>query len=180
MTLTVYSNSYLIDTMTCSTLTSLRASRQPSRQPSEPSISTRLSPVPEPSPSRIPESIINHDKAIDLMLPRCQQGSPQNNSSDSSSNASRQGQPYGVNLVNTVHPAYPVNPPSDPATLPANPASLPGTPCHSSKPSGQPWQPSGQHTSQPGQRSHLSPHYACWLNLGPMTSCTSMHQNPQT
>ena len=86
--LPVYSNSYSIDTMTHSTLTSLRASRQSSRQPSEPPISARLSPVPEPSPSRIPESIIDHDKAINLMPPGRQQGSPPNNSSDSSSNAS--------------------------------------------------------------------------------------------
>ena len=54
--LTVYLNFHSIDTMTRSTLTSLRASgqpsRQPSRQPSEPLISAGLSPVPEPSPSR--------------------------------------------------------------------------------------------------------------------------------
>ena len=75
-TLTVYLNSYSPDTMTCSTLTSFHASRQPSRQPSEQPISTRLSPVPEPSPSQVPESIIDRNEAINLMLPGCQQGSP--------------------------------------------------------------------------------------------------------
>ena len=60
------------------------------------------------------------------MLPGRQQGS-----SDSSSNASQQGQPYSANLVNLAHLAtlaYLVNPPSNLATPPANLASLPGTP----------------------------------------------------
>ena len=127
MTLTVYSNSYSIDTMTHSTLTSFHTSRQPSRQLSEQPISARLSPVPEPSPSQVFESNIDHNKAIDLVLPSCQQGSPPNpnNTSNSSLNASWQGQPYSANLEK---PAYLVNPPSNPAAPPANPASLPGTP----------------------------------------------------
>ena len=89
-------------------------------------MSARLSPVPEPSPSRVPESIIDCNKAINPMPPRCQQGSlpNPNNTSDSNSNTSCQGQPYGANLAN---PADPVNPPSNPATPPANLVSLPGT-----------------------------------------------------
>ena len=75
-TLTVYSNSHTRDTMTCSTLTSFHASRQPSRKSSKPIMSARLSPVSEPSPSQVPECIINCDEAIDLMPPGCQQSSP--------------------------------------------------------------------------------------------------------
>ena len=73
---------------------------------------------------------MNHDEAIDLMLPGCQQGSPpdRNNSSDSSSNTSQQGKPYSANLAHLANLAYPVNPLSNLATPPANPASLPGMP----------------------------------------------------
>ena len=137
MTLTIYSNSHLIDTMTHSTLTSFCASRQPSRQPSEPPISARLSPVPEPLPSQVPESIIDHDEAINLMLPVHQQGSsPEcNNSSDSSSNASQHGQPYSANPAHPANLAYPFNPLSNlasllgtPPTIPANLLANPGNP----------------------------------------------------
>ena len=119
--------------MTHSMLTSLRASgqfrRQPSRQPSKPLISARLSPVPEPSPSEVPESIIDHDEAIDLMPPGRQQGNPPDpNNSDSSSDDSCWGQPQGANLRNPVN--LPPNPSSPLGTPPANLANLlnnPGT-----------------------------------------------------
>ena len=116
--------------MTHSTLTSFCASRQPSRQPSEPLMSARLSLVPEPFPSQVPESIIKHDEAINLMPPGCQQGSPPdpNNTSDSSFYTSQQGKPYGTNPAIPANLAYPVNPLSNLTTLPANPASLLDTP----------------------------------------------------
>ena len=76
MNLTVYSISYSMNTMTCSTLTSFHTSRQPSRQPSKQPLSVRLSPVLEPPPSQIPESIIDPDEANNLMLPAHQQASP--------------------------------------------------------------------------------------------------------
>ena len=91
--------------MTHSTLTSFCTSMQPSRQPSKQPISTRLSPVPEPLLSQVPESIIDCYEALNLMLPGCQQGSPPdpNNTSNSSSSASWQGQPHGTNLENLVY-----------------------------------------------------------------------------
>ena len=72
MTLTVYSNSHSIDTMTHSTLTSFHTNRQPRKQLSEPLMSARHSLVPEHLSSRVLESIIDCDEAIHLMLPQHQ------------------------------------------------------------------------------------------------------------
>ena len=90
-------------------------------------MSVRHSPVPEPLPSQVPESIIDCNEAIHLMLPGHKWGSASDpiNTSDSSSDASLQGQLYGENPANL---AYLVNPLSKLATPPPNLARLLGTP----------------------------------------------------
>ena len=91
-------------------------SRQPSRQPIEQPISARLSPVPESSPSQVPESIIIPDEANNLIPLAHQQGSPSNlnDSFDDDYSAPQHGQLYGANLANP--PANLVNPPANLAT----------------------------------------------------------------